>query len=304
MPKNKIIVALDVPHVILAQGLVDKLFGEVGGFKIGLEFSNAMKAELLACPKIEASQTLNDYRELFTSLRGNCFFDEKFMDIPNVVADASRAVARLGVKMFDVHCLGGLKMMEAARQASEDEASKLSMPRPLVLGVTILTSLDGKDLLEMGFLHENMLGNLPNFTLEQAPKTIAIQLAELAQKAGLDGVVASPLEIKAIREACGPDFLIVTPGIRASDAPADDQKRTLTAGEAIDAGADFLVIGRPITKAVDPIAASKAFNTEITQALEAKWASENTCSNCHQLLTAGGECPLCDLANAGGTLRI
>ncbi len=281
-PKERIIVALDVPHVIQAQGLVDKLFGKVGGFQLGLAFSNSMQTELLTHPRSEiVNAVLDEYRELFQCLRGVCSYDGKFMDIPDKVAEASCAVTQLGVKMFTVQCLGGFEMMKRAREASEGEAKKRGFSRPLILGITLLTSLDLAAVHRLGifpfhfddtcaeaWFSENNpeCSGISRAAKEQAAEALqsfVVRLALLAQKAALDGVVASAQECKAIREACGNEFLIVTPSIRASDAPPDDQKRYATAREAVDAGADFLVIGRPIIEAENPQAAVQKFANEI-----------------------------------------
>lgn len=173
------------------------------------------------------------------------FLDLKFHDIPNTVAGAVRSAAELpGVHMVTLHASGGLAMMHAAREAAAG-----SKNRPALLGVTILTSLNAATLREIGFAG--------------SPGRRAVALARLAKKAGLDGVVASAHEIRAIRRACGRDFLIVVPGIRPSSAATNDQSRTATPGDAIRAGADYLVVGRPITAAADPHDAALAIAGEI-----------------------------------------
>jgi len=181
-------------------------------------------------------------REL-TARGDRVFLDLKYHDIPNTVAGAIRAATSLGVWMVNVHASGGLKMMQAARAAADDAASR-GQHRPLVIAVTVLTSLDDAALASIGVsrpMAEQVGG-----------------LAALAQDAGLDGVVASPQEIAVIRQRCGADFQIVTPGIRSGPGVAgDDQARTLSAAEAVAAGANYLVIGRPILKAPDPAAAAK-----------------------------------------------
>jgi orotidine-5'-phosphate decarboxylase len=181
------------------------------------------------------------------------FLDLKFHDIPNTVRAATREAVRMGVSLLNVHVSGGRAMMVAAAESARAAASAQRIPRPLVLGVTVLTSLTGEDLQELG-----MAGG---------PEDAVPRLARLAQAAGLDGVVASPREIAAIRRACGPGFVIVTPGIRPATADANDQARIATPGAAIQAGADFLVVGRPITAAPDPAAAAEAIVAEMEKPL-------------------------------------
>lgn len=221
--KEKIIVALDAPTLGAALQIADSLKGHIGALKVGMELLNSEGSPQV----VEA-----------ISPKGKVFFDAKFKDIPNTVAGAARAVTRMNVWMFNVHCLGGVTMMSAAVKAAGEEAAKLGKERPLVIGVTVLTSIDAKALNEIGFEHVRDGAEL---------KKLVVRLSLLAKQAGLDGVVASPHEIAAIREACGRDFLIVTPGVRPAWTAVDDQKRVMTPGEAVKAGADYLVIGRPIT---------------------------------------------------------
>ncbi len=217
-----IFVALDVSSADEAVWLADTLRGAVGGFKIGLELFCA------AGPSIVEEIGAPDV-----------FLDLKFHDIPNTVRGVSRVAARLGAKIFNVHCLGGRDMMRAAVEAAREENASTR-----IIGVTILTSHDAASLAQIG-LHEE-------------PQHAVSRLALLARESGLDGVVCSPQEIEMVRRECGDDFLIVTPGIRPkSAAPADDQKRVLAPREALDAGANWLVVGRPITAAPDPLQAAR-----------------------------------------------
>jgi orotidine-5'-phosphate decarboxylase len=180
----------------------------------------------------------------------NVFLDLKFHDIPNTVARAGEEATKLNVSMFDLHALGGLEMMKKTVEASRTAAKELGIPKPIILAITILTSMDDSTLKEVGI---------------QGPVIQAVgQLAFLAMKAGVDGVVASPQEIGIIRERCGKDFLIVTPGIRSPAEKKDDQKRTLTPKEAITAGASYLVIGRPIREAKDPLEAVQKIIEDIS----------------------------------------
>ena len=242
--RDKLIVALDLPTGGAATRMAEKLQGHVGMFKVGSELFTA-----------EGPVTV---RYLVTTGH-KVFLDLKFHDIPNTVRAATREAAELGVSMVNVHASGGRKMMEAALEGA---CFALHPPvqggggtgggaeaRPKVLAVTILTSLEMQDLEELG--------------VSGTPVEAVIRLARLAQSAGLDGVVASAREISALRQACGPDFLIVTPGIRPASTATNDQARIATPASAIAAGADYLVVGRPITGALDPVAAAEAIVAEM-----------------------------------------
>ena len=232
---NPILVALDVDTAAKALALADTLKGAVGGFKIGKQLFTAEGPSIV--------RALSERGE-------RVFLDLKFHDIPNTVAGAVASAVATGAWMVNVHCSGGSKMMRAAADAAGVAAAKLGRPKPLVIGVTVLTSMDEGALAEVGTSRSVM---------DQV-----IHLARLAQASGLDGVVASPLETRAIRNACGPDFVIVTPGIRpAAQAGTDDQARTMGPVEAVHAGATYLVIGRPITGAVDPRAAAEQIASQL-----------------------------------------
>ena len=231
---NRILVALDVDSSARALALADTLRGTVAGYKIGKQLFTAEGPEVVRA---------------LTARGDRVFLDLKFHDIPNTVAGAVRSAIATGAWMVNVHASGGSAMMRAAAEAAHDTAAKTGAARPLVIGVTVLTSMDEAALAEVGTTRP---------VIEQV-----VHLARLAKAAGLDGVVASPQEIAAIRTACGPDFHIVTPGIRpAGQAGTDDQARTLTPKEAVAAGATYLVIGRPITAAANPRAAAEAIAAE------------------------------------------
>jgi orotidine-5'-phosphate decarboxylase len=231
--KDKILVALDVESKPEALKLADLLRDGVGGFKIGSRLFTAEGPDVVRA---------------LTARGDRVFLDLKFHDIPNTVATAVAAAAELGVWMVNVHASGGTAMMRAAHEAARETAAKRNIAAPLVIGVTVLTSMSQSTLRETGIvidLNDQVL-----------------RLAELAKEAGLDGVVASPRETKAIRARCGAAFTIVTPGIRGgtADATKDDQERTMTPAEAVAAGASYLVVGRPIIAAPDPAAAAMAIS--------------------------------------------
>ncbi|HOP79146.1 MAG TPA: orotidine-5'-phosphate decarboxylase [Armatimonadota bacterium] len=236
MSKDKIIVALDVDSEEKALELVRELAGEVGAFKAGLELLN------VAGPQI--------FGKLKDAGADRVFYDAKFHDIPNTVAGAVRAAVRQGVWMVNVHASGGSAMMKAAVEAAQDEASKLGIEPPKLIAVTVLTSIDTMTLTDELRIASGLVSQV-------------VHLAKLAKSSGMDGVVASPNEAQYIREAVGPDFLIVTPGVRPAGADIADQKRVTTPAKAIAAGANYLVIGRPITRAENPVEAARAIAAEI-----------------------------------------
>jgi orotidine-5'-phosphate decarboxylase len=238
---DRLLVALDVDSLEDAAALLNGLRGVVTGCKIGSQLFTA------AGPAAVELARKRDFR---------VFLDLKFHDIPNTVAGAVREATRLGVFMLNVHASGGVAMMRAAAESARSAAAELKVPRPLVLGVTVLTSLDRRALAtEVG-----------------VPSTVerhVVDLADRAREAGLDGVVASPQEIRVLRLALGPRWVIVTPGVRPSEradatgSMRDDQARTATPAAAVAAGADYLVVGRPITQAPDPTAAARAILAEL-----------------------------------------
>ncbi len=233
-PKDRIIFALDVGHFEDARRFVLLLKDRVGLFKVGKQLFTH------AGPKVV---------EMIRQKGQRTFLDLKFHDIPNTVAKASQEATTLNVTMFDVHATGGLEMMKAAAQAARTTAKELGIQKPMVLAVTVLTSLDNEALQEVG---------MGSSVEEQVAR-----LARLAEKGGLDGVVASPQEIQLIRRTCGENLVIVTPGVRPVDSVKDDQKRVMTPREALEAGADYLVIGRPIQHAKDPVEAAERIVEEI-----------------------------------------
>lgn len=236
--RKKIIVALDGMTYNEANNVIAELRGQVGGFKVGFELITVQQADLV----IEFASYHNV----------EIFYDGKFHDITQTVANAARRVTSMpSVTMFNVHCSGGLEMMQAAKQAVVEASPRGRSPA--VLGVTVLTSHNHESLVEVNLLQplEPEVLELPDGgerVKAAAIRYLVLKLALLAKKAGLDGVIASPQEIEIIRKNCGPDFLIVTPGVRPVGAALNDQKRVMTPGEAIKAGADYLVIGRPILK--------------------------------------------------------
>jgi orotidine-5'-phosphate decarboxylase len=227
--------AIDTPALDDAVGLARRLNGVIGGIKLGSEFYTANGPE--------------GVREISSATGQRLFLDLKFHDIANTVAGSVRSATALAPFMLNVHASGGAVMLRAAADAAAEEAGRLGIERPLVIGVTVLTSLDGDDLETVG-----QTGPVADQ---------ALRLALLCQENGLDGVVCSAHEITALRARCGPDFTLVVPGIRPSWAETNEQKRIMAPAEALAAGADFLVIGRPITGAPDPAEAARRVIAEI-----------------------------------------
>jgi orotidine-5'-phosphate decarboxylase len=223
---NKLIVALDVNNCKEAKRFVDRLLPRVKIFKIGPILFTAYGPQAV---------------ELIRKKGGEVFLDLKFHDIPNTVALAVRQAARLKVMMLTLHISGGEEMLKRASQAAKEEAAKLKIKKPILLGITILTS-DKEGV--------------------NTRKTV-LEKAQLAKKAGLDGIVCSVHEAAGVRRACGKNFVIVTPGIRPKGTDAGDQKRVATAAEAFKAGADYIVVGRPILEAKDPLEAAKNIIKEL-----------------------------------------
>ena len=226
--QNPIIVALDVPTAEQALHLAEQLASVVGAFKIGKELFTSAGPDIVR--RVRATG-------------GSVFLDLKFHDIPNTVAKAVAAAVRLDVQMLTIHTSGGLAMMQAAEEAAQKTAAQSGRNAPLVLGVTVLTSLDSNALVEVG-MDANVAHQVE-------------RLALLAVRAGLRGLVCSPLEVVGLRLILPSQMQFVTPGIRTGAEKSDDQKRTLTPREAMEAGASWLVIGRPITAAENPRAAAE-----------------------------------------------
>ncbi|HET57294.1 MAG TPA: orotidine-5'-phosphate decarboxylase [Deltaproteobacteria bacterium] len=238
--KERLIFALDVGDDLdEALALVDLLKDHVGMFKIGKEAFTRFG------PAIVEAVARRDAR---------VFLDLKFHDIPNTVARATDAALKMPVSMLTVHASGGTAMMSEAVAAAYRSVTPEKSEQPLILAVTVLTSLGDDDVVSLGF--------------SLSTKDLVTRLALLAREAGVPGVVASPGDIRTIKQACGDDFIVVTPGIRqAGDIAGDDQKRTLTAAEAAAVGADYLVVGRPIRTASDPVAAARRITDEISEGL-------------------------------------
>lgn len=229
LPDPKVVVALDFPSIARATTFINQMEPSLCRLKIGKELF------AVGGPSFVESCIDKGF---------DVFLDLKYHDIPNTVAKACQAAAKMGVWMVNVHALGGRKMMEAAKEAILQNSHQ-----PILIGVTILTSMEESDLKEVG--------------LQGAPFDNVLRLAKLAKSSGLDGVVCSAQEASAIRETIGDDFCLVTPGIRPADAAVNDQKRIMTPQDALEAGSSYLVVGRPITQAKDPIQALIDINDSI-----------------------------------------
>jgi orotidine-5'-phosphate decarboxylase len=234
--RNPIIVALDVPTANAALKLVEQLAPVTGGFKVGSELFTSAGPDIV---------------RRIRGLGAPVFLDLKFHDIPNTVAKAVAAAVQLDVQMLTVHASGGAEMLKAAEQAAQETARKLGHAPPLVLGVTVLTSLDSAALSQIG--------------LDPDVSRQVRRLANMANQAGLRGLVCSPREVAEVRQTVPASTQLVTPGVRPQTASAYDQKRTMTPREALSLGADWLVIGRPICTAPDPRAAAEAILKEIAE---------------------------------------
>jgi orotidine-5'-phosphate decarboxylase len=222
-PENPLILALDVSGLREAEELAERLAPHVGVLKVGLELFSAIGPDAVRA----------------VSPHGPVFVDTKLHDIPNTVERASANIAKLGVRMFNVHTLGGETMMRAAVEGAHRGADAVGTPMPLVLGVTVLSSLAGEDLA--------------------SPASLAFE----AKAAGLDGVVVSGADVRDVRDACGEDFVLVVPGIRPRGGNGHDQIRVLTPEEAIERGADYLIVGRPITDASDPVGVARSMIRDV-----------------------------------------
>lgn len=231
----KLVVALDFDNAASCMQLVNQLSPEFCRVKIGKELFTACG------PKVV---------ENIQSKGFDVFLDLKFHDIPNTVAKAVKSAANLGVWMVNIHASGGPKMMDAAV-----DALSVYQEKPLLIAVTVLTSMDATQLNHIGVI--------------STPVRQVAMLAQLARASGVDGVVSSAQEVGSIKQSCGKKFICVTPGIRPADAKADDQHRIMTPSQAIQANSDYLVVGRPITQAADPLFASRTIHAEIEAALKA-----------------------------------
>lgn len=220
---NPLIVAIDKINQEEVERICQSLVGQVEIVKVGIGLYFAQRNQII---------------EWLKGMGFDIFLDLKLHDIPHQIGLACREMVRLGIKMFTLHISGGKEMMMEAVRVIQEEAKRQGVEKPLALGVTILTSLDQEDL--------------KNFGIEKGMEAQVLEMAKMAQQSGLDGVICSPHEIELVRKNCGPEFMIVSPGIRTSDQEARDQKRFLSSGEAIRRGADYIVVGREITEAVNP----------------------------------------------------
>lgn len=241
-PQDRMILAVDVSTIDEAVRLVEQMAGRVGAFKVGLELVNACGPQIFERLRQAGAQRI--------------FYDCKLHDIPNTVAGALRSIGQHNLWMVNLHAAGGVAMMEAGAQALQHAASESGTPAPHLIAVTLLTSISKAELTTQ--LHVPL-----------SPVEYVTAMALSAKQSGLSGVVASPHEISAVRAACGPDFLIVTPGVRPVGVDAGDQRRVMTPGEAVRLGADYLVVGRAITADPDPLAAAARIAEEIAEAVSA-----------------------------------
>ncbi|MCA1797723.1 MAG: orotidine-5'-phosphate decarboxylase [Desulfuromonadaceae bacterium] len=232
--KDRLIFALDVDTFEDAASWVETLKGEVGMFKVGKQLFTRCGPDVVRMIRAAGQEV---------------FLDLKYHDIPNTVAAAAAEATRLGVKMFNVHALGGPDMMAAMQERVRAVAIAENCPLPITLGVTVLTSSSGEELRAVG--------------IERSVEEMVERLALLSKEAGLSGVVASARELSLIRAACGSDFVVVTPGVRPAFAASDDQQRIVTPAAAVAQGADYIVVGRPISRADDPVAAARAIVAEM-----------------------------------------
>lgn len=235
---ERIIVALDTDSFDKCEKLVNELKDTVKYFKVGKELFTSCGSDVL---------------RLIDNAGAKCFLDLKYHDIPNTVAKASKAACRLGIAMFNVHASGGLKMMKAASEAVIEEAEAKGIERPLLIGVTVLTSMSEEELQT-------------ELSVSRGVEDQVVALANLAKEAGLDGVVASAKEVRMIKDALGDDFVVVTPGIRPTWAAKGDQTRVVTPADAYKMGVDYMVIGRPITASDNPKEAAEKIIAEISSA--------------------------------------
>jgi len=232
--KDRLIVALDVDSQSRALDLFEQLREHIGMFKIGMQLFTAAGPDIVRAIVGRGSRV---------------FLDLKYHDIPNTVAMAAIEATRLGVSIFNIHAPGGREMMKRTAEAVSEVSVRENLSRPKVIAVTLLTSVDRETLKGIG--------------IDEAPETVVTRMASIAEACGLDGVVASAQEVRNIRGAVSrSDFIIVTPGMRSA-VGADDQRRTMSIAEAIRAGADYLVVGRPILNAADPVAAAISIVGEI-----------------------------------------
>lgn len=238
-PRERIILAVDVDSAERAVRMVEQLRDDVGAFKVGLELVNAAGIGVFERLKQAGAQRI--------------FYDCKLHDIPNTVAGAMRAIARHGLWMTNLHACGGGRMIAAAASALTESSAEAGIAPPILLGVALLTSLSDEELAAE--LHVPL-----------STKDYVAAMARLAQASGANGVVASPHEIEVVRKACGPDFVIVTPGVRPAGVESGDQRRVMTPGEAVRRGAHYLVIGRAITGAEKPAEAARRIAEEIETA--------------------------------------